>query len=303
MERKVSISIGKLQNAYGDLRAIEIAAEIGADAVDFDTCAGRWDYTREDSVYAKSDDEIISYFAAIKKRADELGIEIGQTHGRISGYTDNEEKNAIVVENARRDFLAAKTLGAPVTIIHSVSTCGMGPDTDPALMRKLNFEMFTRMLVHAKTYGVKIASETFGDAPNYGCVDFFGDIREFIMSYNKVCAVGDNADYFALCADTGHSNKATRFGNPSPADTIRMLGSNVTALHLNDNDTLTDQHKIPMTGCIDWNDVFNALDEIGYSGNYNMELNLAHFGKGFLVETAAFAIKVMRNFLKNRYGE
>ena len=36
-----------------------------------------------------------------------------------------------------------------------------------------------------------------------------------------------------------------------------------------------------MTGTIDWNDVFDALDEINYQGTYNVELNLCHFGKKF----------------------
>ena len=94
-----------------------------------------------------------------------------------------------------------------------------------------------------------------------------------------------------------------RYGNPTPADVIRRLGKSVTLLHLNDNDTLTDQHKIPQTGCIDWNGVMDALDEIGYGGIYNMELNLRHFGDNFLIETAEFAVKVMRNMLTERYGK
>lgn len=93
-------------------------------------------------------------------------------------------------------------------------------------------------------------------------------------------------------------NKAMRFGNPTPANVIRRLGDSVKILHLNDNDTLTDQHKIPRTGTIDWKDVFAALSEIGYDGVYNMELNLRHFGNNFLCETAEFAVKVMRNMLE-----
>ena len=93
------------------------------------------------------------------------------------------------------------------------------------------------------------------------------------------------------------------YSNPTPADVIRMLGGNISVLHLNDNDTFTDQHKIPMSGTIDWNDVFDALDEVGYNGIYNMEISLNHFGKDFQIEEAAFAIKVMKNILKDRYGE
>ena len=97
--------------------------------------------------------------------------------------------------------------------------------------------------------------------------------------------------------DTGHTNKASRFGFPKPPEAIRQLGADITVLHLNDNDTLTDQHKIPMTGTIDWADTMRALEDIGYNGIYNMELNLRHFGSGFEIETAAFAVRVMRHML------
>jgi sugar phosphate isomerase/epimerase len=58
-----------------------------------------------------------------------------------------------------------------------------------------------------------------------------------------------------------------------------------------------------MTGSIDWTDVMNALDEIGYCGWYNLEINLRHFGEDFAIEEAAFAVKVMRQILKSHYGE
>lgn len=304
MKRKVSFSIGELQEQFGDIKALDLAKEMGADAVDFNTCGWKWDYRNPDSVYSKSDDEICSYYAGVKKHADSIGLEIGQTHGQIKGFIGKTEDDEALIKNGRIDCMAASVLGAPYVIIHSVTTIFMGPDCPSKTMHALNSDMFNRLIPFAKQYNVKIASETFGDATGLGCCDFFGNINEFIKSFNRVRAVGDNADWLTTCVDTGHSNKATRFNNnPSSADVIRMLGPNVSALHLNDNDTFTDQHKIPMTGTIDWKDVFDALDEVNYQGNYNMELNLRHFGKKFAVETAAFAVKVMRFMLDERYGK
>ena len=37
MDKKISIATGALQRNFGDMRAIEIAKEIGADAIDFET--------------------------------------------------------------------------------------------------------------------------------------------------------------------------------------------------------------------------------------------------------------------------
>ena len=57
-----------------------------------------------------------------------------------------------------------------------------------------------------------------------------------------------------------------------------------------------------MTGTVDFHDVLDALDEVSYAGNYNMELNLAWFGDRFLKETTEFAAKLMRYMLAEHYG-
>lgn len=301
VERKVGISTKYLQEKYGDKKALEIAAKIGADAVDFSLDIKN-DYRNKDSIYSEDEEAVISYYKDLKEYADNLGLIISQTHGRHSGFKNIKEEDDALVENSRLDCLATATLGAPVCVIHNSTSIYMGADPDPKLMHTLSFDMYSRIIPFAKQYEIKIATETFGDAVAYNSCDFFGNIEEFEKAYNRIDEVAELRDYFAVCVDTGHSNKAMRYGNPTPAEVIRRLGSKVEVLHLNDNDTFIDQHKIPMTGVIDWNEVFNALDEINYNGVYNMELNLKHFGENFLVETAEFAIKVMKNFLANRYG-
>ncbi len=304
MKRLVGITIGALQSKHGDKRALEIAKEIGADAVDFSTHFKALSYKNPDSLYSKSDDEIISYYSDLGDYARQLGLVISQTHGRVEGFKNIAYEDEALLQNIRRDILAASALGAPACVIHGVTSIFLGADADPQLMHSLNFEMFTKSLPFAKKYGVKIATETFGDAVKFDACDFFGNINEFIKSYNRICAVEDFKEHFTVCVDTGHSNKASRYNNPSSADVIRMLGSEISVLHLNDNDKITDQHKIPLTGTIDWDDVFDALDEVGYNGVYNMELNLGKIGgQGLEAETAEYAVRVMRNILKRRYGE
>ena len=300
--KKVGLSLMSLQSFLGIEEAIKFAGKIGADAVALDLCTNEWNCKNPDSIYSKREDEIVDYFSKIRKVADDAGVEFSYIHGRLSGFKNIPEEDELLLKNTKLDCLATKILGAPHCVVHAVTTLYMGPDCDPQIMRDLNFDMFCKILDIAKEYDVKIATETFGDASNYGVCDFFGNIEEFIKSFNRVRAVGNNKDYFDTCVDTGHSNKAMRFGNPTPGDVIRMLGDSVKQLHLNDNDTFTDQHKIPMTGTIDWNDVFDALDEINYNGIYNMEVVHTRFGENFQLEAAEFAVKVMRNMLKSRYG-
>ncbi len=300
MKRKVSLAINMFQRLYGDEEALRIAKRIGADAVDFDLCCYE---KRRDCIYAKSEEEILAYFKGLRALAEELGLEINQTHGRIVGFRNIPEEDDRLIADAALDCMATAALGAKYCAIHSVTSIHMGPDAPAKLMHDLNFDMFCRILPYAKKYGIKIASETFGDAVKFNDADFFGNITEFIKSYNRVCAVEDFADYMCTCVDTGHSNKASRFNsNPTPGDVIRLLGGTVEILHLNDNDKLVDQHKIPGTGTIDWDDVFDALDEIGYSGVYNLEITITHFGEDFCIEEAEFGIKVIKQMLKTRYG-
>lgn len=296
MNIKIGISTQKLQAIYGDREALRLAKSIGADAVDFFT--NHFSVTDNDSVYARPDNEIVAYFTELGKYAKELGIEISQTHGRLRIYLNNPELDAAWLENARLDLLAASSLGAPVCVMHGVTTSVMGPDTEPQRMRELCYEQFSKRLSWAKLYGVKLATETFGYCSRLECNEFFANAVEFKNIFDRISAEGDNNEYFTICVDTGHSNTSVRFGDPSVGDVIRMYGKNISCLHLHDNDGVHDQHKVPMTGTIDWEDVCKALDEIGYEGVYNLEVNWGTFGKGFELETAEFSIKMLRFLLE-----
>lgn len=86
----VGLSVGDLQRKYGDIKALEIAANAGADSVDLDLCTDINDYRNKDSLYSKGFEATAEYYTAVKKRADELGIIIGQTHGKIKGFVNNK---------------------------------------------------------------------------------------------------------------------------------------------------------------------------------------------------------------------
>lgn len=309
-KRKISICTGYFQRAYGPERALEIAKEIGADAVDF-TLTGLYNCLKEDNLYTKGESAVVEHFSAIREYADKIGIEIAQTHGRIHGLRMDEIKDAAYYKGARYDCIATRLLGAKHCVLHTVSTNCLPKGTTPEDMRRLNFEMFTGVIPYAKENGIKIATETFGAlGPDYEEMDFFADIEEFVSGYEAVAGVDDFRDHFCYCMDTGHTNIAAHFeGQPSVADYTRRLGKAVEVLHINDNEGLTDMHAAPLlnahkrTGSVDWMDFMAALDEIGYNGYYNLELGLNNYGTEMAIEEAAFGIKVMRALLRKHFGE
>lgn len=295
----ISISSGGLQQLYGEKEALKKAKEAGADGVDFNLWSTLYDITSKSSIYAKSEEEFTAYFKDIKDYADSIGIKIFTTHGNGTGYKNNKEDDETLVKNVLKDIQATKILGAEVCIIHTAGNYHLPPETSKELMHKFNYDLFDKTLPFAKESGIKLATETFGSSARYGCIDFFGDINNFLDGFMPLYE--KYGDTFCICVDSGHTNLATRFDNPQVSEVIKMLSSHVYALHLHDNNGLKDQHKIPGTGDINWESVFGALKEINYKGAYNLEISVNHFGDEFAFEEAGFAIKVLKQML-NKYG-
>jgi len=298
MSFKVGISNYYLLAPYGEKRSLEIIKEIGADSVDY--FLNSQNTTNQNSIYSRSDAEITAYYSDMRKYIDSLGIAVFQTHGRLRTYMNDPAKDSLCLENARRDLLASAALGVDICVMHGVTTSEMGADADPQTMRDLNYEVFSKILPWAKEYGVRIATETFGFCSKLDVPEFFSKSAEFKATYDRIANEGNNADYFKVCVDTGHINTTSRYDGVSVGDFIRMMGDAVVCLHMHDNDGYSDQHRLPYIGTIDWEDTLNALDEIGYKGVYNLEIKSNLFGNDLSVETAEFAVKLMKRMLRRR---
>ena len=296
MKRKISICLSLLQRRHGDMFALETAKTIGADGIQFSLT--HHDFRNSESIYSRSDAEIAEYFSALHEKAAELDLEICQTHGRFVICHRSPEETEAAMRNARLDCMASHYLHSGHVVFHGVIK--EAADTD-AEYRHLNEVQLCRILDFAREFDVNVAMETDG------LESLFGQLREFVASYDRIRPYADDPARFVVCVDTGHTHKSVGYdGNPSVGDTIRLLGDRIACLHLHDNNGISDQHRLPTAGSIDWADVFDALDEIGYSGWYNLELSLNQlkkFGKGFEIEYAAFAVKMLRFMLHRRYGE
>ena len=85
-------------------------------------------------------------------------------------------------------------------------------------------------------------------------------------------------------------------------ESIKALGSNIEVLHLHDNQGFYDSHLMPINGAfgaIDWAVVFDTLEEVGYKGSYNWELNLGYFGN-YLDKSLPFIHNYLRYFTENK---
>lgn len=295
---KIGISCSAVVNMYGYEKAFCLIKESGFDAVDI----GLGVYGQKDNpndVYFASDDCFESYFENIKRLADQYELIISQTHGRCLTYTPDPAQQEYARWVSDKDLKATSILSAPACVIHQIAS-GRWPDNylDADFMHQKNKEFFDQLIPLAENYKTSFALETFGRATVRGIrtVDTWADIRLLKQQYNML-----DTSYKTLCVDTGHTNEAVPFGKPTAGDAIRMLGKDVTLLHLHDNNGTYDQHLPPLmgsVGAVDWPDVFNALEEISYSGVYNFELGLSRFNIA-LAEAIRFLGVFLRRFVDN----
>ncbi len=289
--KKIGLSCKSVLKRYGVDAGLELIKRSGFDAIDF----GLESYKLGDAIYGGSDDAFESHFDAIRRKAAELELEISQTHGRcVTYWMGNDEHNEATVEVSRLDLRATALLGAPSCVIHFPNSTRNGKQT-PEFMHGVTEEFFGKLIPDAEKYKAKIALETFGAARVSGARirDFFAAPDEFLRQYNAM-----NTEYKTICVDTGHTHEAESFWVPPPEEMIRILGKDISILHLHDNNGHWDDHLLPGLGSINWPAVFDSLDDIGYSGAYNFELSLKY--GSMLDEFIKFAGKYLRAFVDAR---
>jgi sugar phosphate isomerase/epimerase len=289
--KKLGISCKPLIRLYGIERGLEICKESGFDAVDY----GLTHYKLGESVFGDSEDAFEAHFDAIRKKAKSLELEISQTHGRCDASQPRDEAYGEWSDKVGELCLRATALlGAPSCVIHFPSSSNWGKQS-AEFMHQLSSRMYDNLVPIAENCQVNIAMETFGAAKIKGerIRDFFADPVEFKRQYDRL-----NTRYKTICVDTGHTHEAGSFWVPAPEEMIRILGKDVSILHLHDNSGHWDDHLLPGMGSIHWPGVFDALEEIGYNGVYNFELTTKFAGK-MMEEYVQFAGKYLRSFVDN----
>ena len=290
--KKIGISCRKIVKEFGIEGGFELIKSAGFEAVDFSLES----YKVGDEIYGGPIDQFESHFTNIKEMAKHYELEISQTHGRCATYwPDDEEHNKEVDEVCMHDLHATSILGAPSCVIHFPNNTRWGK-CSPTLMHTITAELYDKCVPHAEKYGVSIAMETFGAARVNGAriSDFFAFPSEFLHQYNRL-----DTKNKTICVDTGHTHEAESFWVPSPEEMIKILGKDISILHLHDNTGHWDDHLLPGLGNINWPAVFDSLDEVGYSGVYNFELRLPFFGS-MLEDFVRYSGKYLREFVDRR---
>lgn len=221
------------------------------------------------SLYYKSLEEILEYFAPVKAALDKTGMQLVQAHAPFPLYRRSDaEYNNYITEVLEKNIAVCGYLGIPALVVHPLSYA------DKDFEKEVNLNLYRSIMPAAKKYGVKICLENlFMVIANHivaGCCCEADEAIEYIDTLNA--EAGENI--FGFCFDLGHANVC----GANVHDFVRKLGHRLTLLHLHDNDGVNDLHRAPMTMFMtDWDGLIDALREINYRGTLDFETATVYY--------------------------
>ena len=197
-----------------------------------------------------------AYLHEVSTAADRLGIRLVQAHSPMG--TPLTDPDGSFLADTIRSVDACGAWGIPNLVVHSGYTRGL--DRQETLIANKAF--FAPILERAERYGVNILVENFNImcVPGLYWIDNATDLRVLI----------DLVDHplFHAVWDAGHANL-----QEMPQDEeLRILGSHVRALHIQDNRGDTDSHLLPFLGTMSMDALMNGLKDIGYNGYFTFEV-------------------------------
>lgn len=197
-----------------------------------------------------------AYFEKIHRAADELGVGLIQAHSPMGSPLADDGGRFIA--DTIRCVDACGAWGIPNLVVHSGYAPGLTVDETMAA----NKAFYAPILERAERYGVNILVENFNRmcVPGLYWIDNASDLLRLIELVDH--------PLFHAVWDAGHANL-----QEMPQDEeLRLLGSHIRALHIQDNLGDTDSHLLPFLGTMNLDAVMHGLRDIGYEGYFTFEV-------------------------------
>ena len=264
----ISTQTHRLTSVFGPKEALRIIKEAGFDCADFSF------FDTMDTV--KLGENAIEFAKDLRAYADSIGMTYNQAHAPfVLPYEKSVNYKTEIVPIIIKTIEICEILGVDTLIVHPLHFISYKDNKEK--LHDINMEYYNILRPYAEKAGVRICLENM-----FQCYPRTSKIIPSVCCFDEL-----NSDVFTCCLDIGHCGLV----GTDPQDAIRMLGHDrLGALHVHDNDFISDKHTIIGMGKIDWDAVAKAFADIDYKGVFTLEADSAFAGvqKEFMPEMAKY---------------
>ena len=161
---------------------------------------------------------------------------------------------------------AAKMLGVSYAVLHPNSVTIPMSEYDEKAQHEMVMAHLSPFAEHAAKLGVKLVVENMPVVPGARVT------HRFSQSAEEICQVAD-AFGMGICWDFGHANVS----GVHQSEAITYIGDRLKMVHVHDNCAMADEHNMPFTGNVDWQDAMHGLALVSFDGVFDLELSPARF--------------------------
>ncbi|MBI2301130.1 MAG: sugar phosphate isomerase/epimerase [Armatimonadetes bacterium] len=273
----MATSLNVLYDYTSDIpRAVRRLKAAGFDALDFNGC---------DMLSLWQGGEGERNLELLAGAAEEHGLPWVQAHGPMFEFWG---ENAVWgIADTRRCLRWCGRLGVPWMVMHPGHRPGAFDAAHRQRVIEANLEFDRQFIPLMEEHRVGIAIENLADAFHGRR---FGSVPEDLLELHTAL----DHELFGFCWDTGH---AFLQGLPQ-RESIASLGSRLKVLHVQDNDGKGDDHLLPYTRGVAWDEVVAGLQDAGYQGAWTYEIHNAvrHLPDGCRDDALRLAVTVGRHF-------
>lgn len=289
---KLSTQTDVFAKKFGEEKAVQLLAEVGYDAIDI-SC---FDMTYKDAPTPKNTSEYLAHAKKLKKIADDCGVYFNQAHAPFpSSKTDDcVEYNKDIIEQIIRSMEFCATAGVRNIVVHPKQHLTYNEGNNKQILKEINLEFYNSLVPYCKEFGICVCTENMWQ---------YDENRKIVHS---TCASPEefkeyidmiNSPYLKGCLDVGHAFLV----DEDIPNFIKVLGSDLKALHVHDTGYNIDLHRLPYTcGGIDWETVMEALAAINYDGELTFESDntLLRMPDEMLMPTAKYMVEMGRHLIR-----
>ena len=272
---EIIVQTGGLMRTVGWEEGSKMLRDAGFTGVDWnldahvsrpDINAGKLD---RDHIYLQSIDQIREALNWQLEPMLRHGLQIRQGHAPFPPYSPNVPGLLdYMVEMYINMLPYAQELGMHDIVVHGIPWF-QGDSNQPTREDnwELNMKLYEPLIPVLLKGNMRVCLENLFYGHKGRLLEgVCSDVHEAVKMVDTLNAKAGR-DVFGFCVDTGHLNLL----NKSQSQFIGTMGKRVTALHIHDNDSRSDQHMCPYFGNIDWDDFLLGLQQAGFTGDICFE--------------------------------